>query len=291
MIRRGFADLPDRQVHYRHAGEGPPLLMIHASPGSSKQLEGKIAALAQRRSVIAPDTPGNGDSTPLALPAPEIGDYADALVRFLDVVGLQRCDVYGTHTGANIGLELAIRAPERVGRLVLDGVGLFPEAERRRYLDRYARPIEVDLAGSQHLRAFMFCRDQYLFWPWFETGRENRRDGGLPSPEALHDWVLEVLKALGTYHLSYRAAFAYPARERLTELKRPVMLIAAGSDPLADQTREAAALLPGARFRDLPHGADPGFGEAFVAAVHSFLAEGDAPSGIPRRRKRSWLRR
>src|SRR5512143_3977505 len=120
MIRRGFADLPDRQVHYRQAGDGPPLLMIHASPGSSKQLESKIAALAHTRSLTAPDTPGNGDSPPLPLAAPAIGDYADALLPFMDAVGLERCDVYGTHTGANIGLELAIRAPERVGRLILD---------------------------------------------------------------------------------------------------------------------------------------------------------------------------
>src|SRR5258708_7381259 len=62
MILRSFADLPGRQVHYRRAGKGPPLLLIHASPGSSKQLEAKIAALAHTRSVIAPDTPRNGDN-------------------------------------------------------------------------------------------------------------------------------------------------------------------------------------------------------------------------------------
>lgn len=147
-----------------------------------------------------------------------------------------------------------------------------------KYLDHYAHPIGIDLAGSQYLKAFMFCRDQYLFWPWFETGRGNRRDGGLPSPEALHDWVLEVLKALGTYHLSYLAAFAYPARERLPEVTRRAMLIAARNDPLADDTREAAALLPGARHIELPHGAEPGFGDAFLTAVEGFLSEALAPA-------------
>ena len=114
MIRRDFADLPTRQVHFRHAGEGPPLLMLHASPGSSKQLEGKIEALSRHHRVIAPDTPGNGDSTPLDIAAPAISDYAAALVQFLDAMGLEQCDVYGSHTGANIGLELAVRSPERV---------------------------------------------------------------------------------------------------------------------------------------------------------------------------------
>lgn len=273
MIRRGFADLLDRQVHYRSAGDGPPLLMIHASPGSSKQLEAKIGWLGRTRSVIAPDTPGNGDSPPLTLAAPEIGDYADALPEFMDVMGIARCDVYGTHTGANIGLELALRHPDRVGRLILDGVGLYPEDERSWLLENYAHPIPLDLIGSQYQRAFMFCRDQYLFWPWFETGRKNRRDGGLPTPEVLHDWVLEVLKAPGTYHFGYRAAFAYRVRQRLPELNRPAMLIAAVNDPLADHTREAAGLLSGLRMRELPHGTDPGFPEAFVDAVEGFLSE------------------
>jgi pimeloyl-ACP methyl ester carboxylesterase len=272
MIRRGFVDLADRQVHVRRAGEGPPLLMIHASPGSAKQLEAKIAALGKGRSVIAPDTPGNGDSPPLPIAAPQIADYADALVGFLDAAGLDQCDIYGTHTGANICLELAIRAPDRVGRVVLDGVGLYPDEERRKLLEHYAHPIELDLIGSQYQRAFMFCRDQYVFWPWFETGRENRRDGGLPTAQALHEWTLEVLKAHGTYHLGYRAAFAYRVRERLPELTRPVMLIAAENDPLAAHTREAAALNPQARFQTLPHGAEPGFMDAFVKAVEAFLA-------------------
>ena len=273
MIRRRFADLPDRQVHYRCAGEGPPLVMIHASPGSSKQLEGKIESLARSRSIIAPDTPSNGDSTPLPIEAPQIGDYAEALLQFLDAIGMERCDVYGTHTGANIGLEFAIRHPGRVRRLILDGVGVYPEAERAEMLARYAHPFEPDLIGSQFLKAFMFCRDQYVFWPWFDTSREGRRDGGLPAPQVLHDWVLEVAKATRTYHLGYRAAFAYEAAEQLPKLARPVLLMASESDPLFDHTRRAAALRPATRFAALCHGADPGFLQAFTELVESELDE------------------
>jgi pimeloyl-ACP methyl ester carboxylesterase len=276
VIRRAFADLPTRQVHYRRAGDGPPLLMIHASPGSSKQLEGKIAALAATRSVIAPDTPGNGDSTALPLPEPQIPDYAEALRDFLDAVGLERCDVYGTHTGANIGLDLAILAPERVRRLILDGIGLYPEDERRRLVAEYAHPIELDLIGTQYLRAFMFCRDQYLFWPWYETGRANRRDGGLPSAAALHDWTLEVCKALGTYHLGYRAAFANPVQERLPLLNTPTLLLTAANDPLADYTRQAATMVAHASFQQLGHSGEPDFPAAFAAAVEGFLAAAEA---------------
>jgi pimeloyl-ACP methyl ester carboxylesterase len=272
MIRRAFADLPARQVHYRHAGEGPPLLMLHASPGSSKQLESKIAALSGARRVLAPDTPGNGDSPPLPIPSPEIADYAAALIPFLDAVGVERCDVYGSHTGASIAAELAIAAPERVGKVVIDGIGFFSAAEREHYLAHYALPITPDLIGSQFLRTFMFCRDQYLFWPWFEKGAENRRNGGLPSAESLHDWVLEVCKSQTTYHLSYQAAFRHRSEDRLPHVTQDVLLLAADNDPLLDHTRRAAALINRARTKVLGHSASPDHGASLAMTIEAFLA-------------------
>jgi pimeloyl-ACP methyl ester carboxylesterase len=273
MIRRAFADLGPRQVHYRHAGDGQPLLMLHASPGSSKQLESKIAALAATRRVIAPDTPGNGDSPPLPIATPEIADYAAALLSFLDAMGVDRCDVYGSHTGASIAAELAIAAPERVGRLVIDGIGFFSEAEREHYLAHYAAPFSPDLNGSQFLEAFMFCRDQYLFWPWFEKGAKNRREGGLPSAESLHDWVLEVCKSLTTYHLSYQAAFRHRSEDRLPHLTQEVLLLAANNDPLAEQTRRAAALILRGRLTMLGHSASPDYGASLATTIEAFLSE------------------
>jgi pimeloyl-ACP methyl ester carboxylesterase len=64
-IKRGFADVAHGQMHYRQAGVGVPLLTLHASPGSSRQLMPLIADLAAGAQVIAPDTPGNGDSPAL----------------------------------------------------------------------------------------------------------------------------------------------------------------------------------------------------------------------------------
>lgn len=274
IVRRSFADLPERQVHYRHAGEGRPLVMIHASPGSAKQLEHKIALFSKSRRVIAPDTPGNGDSTPLTLAAPAIPDYAAALVEFLDVMKIDRCDIYGTHTGANIALELAVLSPERVGKVVLDGVGMYPPEERQKYLAQYAQDMTPDLIGSQFLKAFMFCRDQYIFWPWFETGPENRREGGLPNPMVLHEWALEVCKAITTYPLGYRAAFGNAPQDRLPHVKNEILLMSAENDPLAIHMEKAAALAPGSRKALLGHNEKPGYVDTMVATVNAFL---DAP--------------
>lgn len=276
MVSRRFADVPGGQVHYREAAPatdpgGTPLVMLHASPGSSKQIEDLVGALGTSRRVFAPDTRGNGDSTPLPQEQPEIADFAAATLAFLDAVGLDRVDLYGSHTGASIAAEIAINAPGRVRRLVLDGMGLYAPEDRDAMLRTYAPAIVPDHQGTHLLWAFMFCRDQSVFWPWYAKGAENRRPTGLPDAGTLHDFTVEVLKAIGTYHHSYRAAFRYPKRDRLPLVPVPTLAVTAEDDMLRPFLDEVAALVPGAVRRALPPGETPEGRRALVAAVAAFL--------------------
>jgi len=242
---RAFANLPTRQVHYRHGGAGQvPLLMLHASPGSAKQLERLAEALERHRRVVASDRPGNGDTPPLPIAAPTIGDYAIAELEFLDAIGVETFDVFGMHTGAWVAVELAIRAPSRVRRVILDGFGLFSPDEAAAYLEHYAPAIQPDRAGLHLHWAFQFCRDQALFFPWFNPTTANARGLGLPSAQSLHDTTLEVLKSINTYHLAYRASFRYDAARRLPLVRQDVLAISAADDPLYCHLEEALRLLP-----------------------------------------------
>ena len=242
---RAFADLPGRQVHYRHAGSGGvPVLLLHGSPGSARQLDRLGDLLSPGRRIIAPDRPGNGDSPALPLAQPEIADYARADVDFLDALDIPLVDVYGSHTGANVAAELAIAAPTRVRRIILDGIGLFSREQVEDYLQHYTPRMEADLSGAYLTRAFQFCRDQVLFFPWFAPTTQNARSLGLPPPAALHALVLEVLKSLTTYHLGYDASFRYNPRPRLPLLTQPVLAICANDDPLNPYLPEALRLIP-----------------------------------------------
>lgn len=276
-IRRGFADLPHGQTHYRMAGDGAPLLALHASPGSSRQLVGLIRSLADGHTVYAPDTPGNGDSAVLFDREPTIAELAEAELRFLDAMGLETVDVYGSHTGAAIAAELAILAPDRVRRLVLDGLSWLTPDELEEILANYAFPFVPDQDGSYLIRLFQFCRDQYFFFPWYNRTRAGRRDGGLGSAQDLHAWVTEVMKASETYHLNYRAAFKYDAKDRLPRLAVPTLAIAGENDPLVAITEELAGLVPGGRFQRLPRFDAPDFAAHRKAAITAFLAP--APAG------------
>lgn len=272
-IRRGFVDLAHGQMHYRHAGEqGEALLLLHASPGSSRQLVRMFEDFAPDYRVVAPDTPGNGDSEPLPLTEPTVADLARAVLQFIDAMGLATVRVYGSHTGAAIAAELAILAPHRVSALVLDGVSLFEGDELKDVLAYYARPFEPDLDGAYLIRLFQFCRDQYLFFPWYRRTRDCRRDSGIGSADDLHAWVVEVMKANTSYHRNYLAAFRWNAVERLPLIACPTLLTSAANDPLVAATRRLESQPPNGRFRELPRTDAADFRAVRKAVFDSFFS-------------------
>jgi pimeloyl-ACP methyl ester carboxylesterase len=257
-ITRGFVDVSHGQVHYRRAGaSGPPLVMLHASPGSSRQLEPLMAAFGRTRRVWAPDTLGNGDSSPPREAQPTIETLAAGAIEALDGLGLDQVDLYGSHTGASIAATIALMQPKRVRRLVLDGVGLYAPEEQAEILAGYLPDVPVDHQGLHVLWAWQFCRDTYLFWPWFRHDKAGVRDVGLPSPEALHAKFVEVVKAYGSFRASYRAAFMFDKRARLPLLSVPTLAACARNDMLFGYLDELARLIPGARRQEIPGVASP----------------------------------
>ena len=160
---RGYVSMPFGQLHYREAGDGSPLLLLHKTPSSSIQFVRAMPLLAARFRVIAMDTPGFGMSDLPSRP-PRMDDYARAAVVLLDALGIEQASVVGHHTGASIALEMSVRFPDRIDRVVLAGIlALETDEEReswRHYLDDHR--FELDSAGD-FLRVYplpMLGRDQ-----------------------------------------------------------------------------------------------------------------------------------
>jgi pimeloyl-ACP methyl ester carboxylesterase len=250
-VSRGFVEIAEGQVHYRHAGQqhktAVPLIMLHASPGSAKMLEPLIRQFGSHRHVVAPDTLGNGDSTAPHGVAPAITYFADAHLRAIDALGIERFDLYGSHTGANIACEIAIAQPERVRSLILDGISLYSAEERADMLLNYAPGVRIDLMGSQFNWVWHFVRDTFLFWPWYRRDAAHRRSLGLPSADNLHDKAVEVLKAVRTYHLPYRAAIGYDKEPRLPLVRVRTLLACASGDMFMEYFDRVQRLMPSAK--------------------------------------------
>jgi pimeloyl-ACP methyl ester carboxylesterase len=244
QVTRHFVTLGNRQVHYRRAGKGPVVLALHGSPESGRSQLPLMAVLADRFTVIAPDTPGNGLSDPLPLEAPSIDDYADALAAFMDALQIEEAGFYGFHTGAAIANSLAQRRPARVAVAVLDGYPVFSAEERADILANYLPPFEPRYDGGHLLWLWSRFTDQSMFFPWYARRAANRMTGPVPPPEVMSQSILEVLRSGDHYRKPYRAAFAYDAVKGLTHHTRPLYITAMPSDPLSTHTNRYPPLSP-----------------------------------------------
>ena len=101
------------------AGIGPPVLAIHGLGGTKGSFLPTLAALSDRFRVVAVDLPGFGDSDKPIGASYDPRFFAEAMVDLLDALELDRVDLIGNSLGGRVALELALRAPERVGRLAL----------------------------------------------------------------------------------------------------------------------------------------------------------------------------
>ncbi|MCE2723446.1 MAG: alpha/beta fold hydrolase [Burkholderiales bacterium] len=235
-MKRLFIETSKGQLHARsHTGDPPfatpPLVMLHAAPGSALMLSNLQVRFKQRSLAI--DLPGMGDSDPLPIRAdkaePTIGDFTDMVEQAIRDIYDEPVDVYGTLSGVRVALELANRHVLPVRRVVLDGIGIPKSEQLDELLADYAPDFTPDINGNHLMNTFQLCRDQYLFYPWYARDAEHRRPTGLPSAAALHTKVMESLKSAVAFRPLIRAAFRYDCAAALAALKQPALITADGS--------------------------------------------------------------
>ena len=275
-IRKGFVDVPHGQVHYRTAGFGPPVVLLHDSPRSSVMHEPMLQALGREFTAIAIDTPGYGHSTPLpSEPRPEIADFAHALAATLEAFGIERCPVYGFHTSSKINLQFAIDHPGRVSLAIIDGLNLPPGGPSEDFITRYMKPYVVQDDGSHLAATWARGKDLFRFFPWFDTRPAARMPLDLPDERYLHRYVLDMLLSGAHYSAAYGAAMRYLALPQVERVRARTVFMCRENDPLYVFLDALPNPLPaGCSVERLT--ADP---EAWAARVTALLREGAAGDG------------
>jgi 3-oxoadipate enol-lactonase len=252
------------KIHWRRAGAGPSVVLVHAVACDLGLWDAQAHALALRHDVMRYDVRGHGKSE---LPAPSFtfDDLADDLDRLLGELDIPRSHIVGLSMGGVIARLLALRHPQRVESLVLCSTmaSLPPGAaaawsERARLVRDHgiAAIVEPSLAH------------------WFAPGALAVR---APAVERIRGMLQTA--SPDAYLAVCAAVPQLDFFQRQHAIRVPALVLAGAADPhLATLDPEALArAIPGATLRILAgagHFPNLEVPDAFDRAVLEFLASG-----------------
>lgn len=241
-IVRAYADTSIGQIHYRYAGEGKNLVLLHPSPTCSEVYEPVMRLLAPDFHVIAMDTPGWGMS-PWLPPHFTIPDVARVTVEFLDALKIRKTSIFGHYTGGCTAVEIAATRPGRVEKLIVSGpVNYDPLTRSQRVARAFARPTFTE--DGSFLKRF-----------WDGLSAESMSAPGKPVDlEAKHRSLVWRLEAEPRVIEFPRAVFSYDMASRLPKIKAPTLVVAGENDGMRDAMEPTARAIKGARHYLIPKG-------------------------------------
>jgi pimeloyl-ACP methyl ester carboxylesterase len=113
----GYAPVNGLQMYYEIHGAGEPLLLLHGAYGTIDLWGPILTTLAERRQVIAVEQQAHGHTADIDRPLSyeQMTEDTAALMRYLDI---EHADIFGYSMGGNIGLQLPMRHPDLVRKLV-----------------------------------------------------------------------------------------------------------------------------------------------------------------------------
>ena len=120
----------DIKHFYVEKGQGDPIILMHGNGEDCSIFNGQIDVFAQHYHVYALDTRGHGQ-TPRGDKSFTIRQFADDLLGFMDKHQIEKAHVLGFSDGGNIAMIFAMKYPERVDRLILNGANLTPAGVKR----------------------------------------------------------------------------------------------------------------------------------------------------------------
>ncbi|MEV4682869.1 bifunctional 3-oxoadipate enol-lactonase/4-carboxymuconolactone decarboxylase PcaDC [Streptomyces kurssanovii] len=225
-------------LQYRVDGpEDAPILVLGPSLGTTWHMwDRQIAELSERWRVIRYDLPGHGGAP--AHPAASVGDLAERLLATLDQLGVQRFGYAGCSVGGAVGIELALRHPQRVATLALVAASpRFGTADEFRQRGVVVRTNGLDpIARSAPER---------WFTPAFAAAQP-----------AIVEWAVQMVRTTdpGCYIAACEALAAFDVRAGLGRIQVPTLVVVGSEDQVTGpaEARTLVAGIPDARLALVP---------------------------------------
>ena len=143
----GYAPVSGLDMYYEIHGRGRPLILLHGAYMTIDMMEPLLSGLAELHQVIAIEQQAHGRTTDIARPITyeQMADDTAALARHLDV---DEADVVGYSMGGGVALQLAIRHPALVRKLVLASTSFTSDGMHAVALEMFPSITPEMFAGS-----------------------------------------------------------------------------------------------------------------------------------------------
>jgi pimeloyl-ACP methyl ester carboxylesterase len=161
--RSGEAEANGIKIHYAIYGQGSPVIFVHGGLANTDYWGNQVPAVAAHHTVVLMDSRGHGRSTRDARPY-GYDLMADDVVALMDVLKIPKADVVGWSDGGILGIDLAMRHKDRVGKVfafaantvtsgVVEGVEKNPTFAA--YIDRAGHEYSEHSATPKEYDAFV----------------------------------------------------------------------------------------------------------------------------------------
>ena len=126
-----YASVNGLNMYYEIHGSGEPLILIHGGFGATEMLEPVIPELSKNRQVITPHLQASGRTADIDRPL-SYEFMADDIVELMKHLNIDNADIVGLSMGGSVSLQITIKHPEMVRKLVVISTpfkldGFYPE--------------------------------------------------------------------------------------------------------------------------------------------------------------------
>lgn len=234
----GVSETPPNTLQYRFDGpEDAPVLILGPSLGTTWHMwDRQVPELAQQWRVLRFDLPGHGGAP--AYPASSVAELSARLLATLDALGVQRFAYAGCALGGAVGIELALRHPERLASLALIAASpRFGTADEWRQRGVVVRTNGLDPIART-------SPDRW-FTPAFAAAQP-----------AITDWAVQMVRTTdpGCYIAACEALAAFDVRAELGRVGVPTLVLVGSDDQVTGpaEARTLVAGIPDARLAVVP---------------------------------------
>jgi pimeloyl-ACP methyl ester carboxylesterase len=265
MKERSMVKMVDTRVGkiaYSDAGEGPVVVLLHATLHDRRDFDAIVPSLRADHRVIAVDWPGHGDSpSPTPSYAPTAASFAEVLVDVVAALDLPPAAFIGNSVGGFAAARLAIADPQRVSRLVLVNAGGFIAGPiTNLYCRTLGTPAVMERLLPRSIRSYMKATSDNDYAVQDRAlARARTRDGVVLTAAMWRSFALPE----------------YDLRPHVDRITAPCLIVWGSKDTAIPMRlgRSTAAAIPGSRLEVLPTGHVPFSSDpaGFLKIVAPFL--------------------